>query len=290
MQILKNLEKNISLHSSIKIENLVITPIVLDEFYHNDKIVSFDTLFDSDLAEAKEVSDEGIVSRINIINKSKNFLFITDGEAIVGAKQNRISERSVILNEVSETIIPVYCVERGRWGYRNNRDFSKSEFSISPKSRDRKAEFLKHKEDSYIQNMVWQDVDELSQKNASYSSTSDLGEVLNSKNYDYAIDEFKDIAFNGFIVSGSGRPFIEIFSDKENSKKQLNKSIKTWLADQNNVQESIIDPNSCLRQFLNSSWSIDDSIGLEKAFNADGLNNGRSIFLDDKIIHSYFYL
>ena len=71
MQILKNLEKNISLHSSIKIENLVITPIVLDEFYHNDKIVSFDTLFDSHLAEAKEVSDEGIVSRINIINKSK---------------------------------------------------------------------------------------------------------------------------------------------------------------------------------------------------------------------------
>ena len=161
MQILKNLEKNISLRSSIKIESLVITPVVLNEFYHNDKIVSFDILFDNHLAEAKEVSDEGIVSRINIINKSEQFLFITDGEAIVGAKQNRISERSVILNEVSETTIPVYCVERGRWGYRNNRDFSKSEFSISPKSRDRKAEFLKYKEDSHIQNMVWQDVDEL---------------------------------------------------------------------------------------------------------------------------------
>ena len=72
--------------------------------------------------------------------------------------------------------------------------------------------------------------------------------------------------------------------------KEKNIETRGLELDQNNVQESIIDPNSCLRQFLNSSWSIDDSIGLEKAFNADGLNNGRSIFLDDKIIHSYFYL
>ena len=131
MQILKSLEKNINLRPSIKIENLVITPIVLDDFHHDQKIVSLDTLFDSHLAEAKEVSDEGIVSRINIINKSKNYLFITDGEAIIGAKQNRISERSVILNEESETIIPVYCVEHGRWGYRNKRFFKKRFFNIS---------------------------------------------------------------------------------------------------------------------------------------------------------------
>ena len=290
MQILKSLEKNINLRPSIKIENLVITPIVLDDFHHDQKIVSFDTLFDSHLAEAKEVSDEGIVSRINIINKSKKYLFITDGEAIIGAKQNRISERSVILNEDSETIIPVYCVENARWGYRNNRDFSKSDFSISPKSRDRKAEFLKHKEDYHIQNMVWRDVEELSEKNSSYSSTSDLGEVLNSINYNDAINIFDDIEFNGFIVFGSGRPFIEIFSSKENSKKQLQKSIKTWLADQNIVQENISDPNKILDQFLNSTWLQDESIGLEQAFNSHGLNNGRSILMDDKFIHSYFYL
>ena len=54
MQILKSLEKNINLRPSIKIENLVITPIVLDDFHHDQKIVSLDTLFDSHLAEAKK--------------------------------------------------------------------------------------------------------------------------------------------------------------------------------------------------------------------------------------------
>ena len=46
MQILKNLEENIKLKSSIKIENLVITLIILNDFNHDHKIVSLDSLFD----------------------------------------------------------------------------------------------------------------------------------------------------------------------------------------------------------------------------------------------------
>ena len=69
--------------------------------------------------------------------------------------------------------------------------------------------------------MVWQDVDDISEKNVSFSSTSDLGEVLKSRNYDDAIDTFKELEFNGYIVSGTGRTFIEIFSDREIAKKQL---------------------------------------------------------------------
>ena len=42
LQILKNLEENVKLKSSIKIENLVITPIVLNDFNHEHKIVSLD--------------------------------------------------------------------------------------------------------------------------------------------------------------------------------------------------------------------------------------------------------
>ena len=44
-------------------------------------------------------------------------------------------------------------------------------------------------------------------KNSSFSQTSDLGEVLNSRNYDEAFKKFRDMEFNGFIVCGSGRPY-----------------------------------------------------------------------------------
>jgi hypothetical protein len=59
LQIHKNLEEVIKLNSPIKVENLLITPIKLENFYHDHKIVSFDTLFDRGLAEAEEISHEG---------------------------------------------------------------------------------------------------------------------------------------------------------------------------------------------------------------------------------------
>ena len=65
------------------------------------------------------------------------------GKQISRAKQNRISQTTIILNPFSETIIPVNCIERGRWSYSSDRSFNKSEYSISPKMRDKKAEILK---------------------------------------------------------------------------------------------------------------------------------------------------
>jgi hypothetical protein len=42
----------------------------------------------------------------------------TDGEQLVGAKQNRILNMTVLVAAETEVTIPVSCVERGRWGYR----------------------------------------------------------------------------------------------------------------------------------------------------------------------------
>ena len=94
MQIFKNTFKEINFQENININNLKIVPIQIDSLKHDDRIVPFDELYDKGLAKAEEVSDEGIVSQVKIINDSENLLFITD-DNIIGAKQNRIAERSV---------------------------------------------------------------------------------------------------------------------------------------------------------------------------------------------------
>ena len=86
MQIFKNKFKEINFQEMININNLKIVPIQIDSLKHDDRIVPFDDLYDKGLAKAEEVSDEGIVSQVKIINDSENLLFITDGEAIIGAK------------------------------------------------------------------------------------------------------------------------------------------------------------------------------------------------------------
>ena len=44
-------------------------------------------------------------------------MLILDGEELVGAKQNRIVNLTILVAPRSEIVIPVSCIEAGRWGY-----------------------------------------------------------------------------------------------------------------------------------------------------------------------------
>jgi hypothetical protein len=62
-----------------------------------------------------EVSESGSVPRLLAINDNGSPVFLLDGEELVGAKQNRVLNLSIMLGPKSRTEIPVSCVEAGRW-------------------------------------------------------------------------------------------------------------------------------------------------------------------------------
>ena len=122
---------------------------------------SIDQLFENDLASVQEIGIEGRVEEVRVNNFSKDFLFISDGEAIIGAKQNRIAERSVIIAPFYSQKIPVKCVEQNRWNYEEGMEFAKSDFVLNPKAREEKAELLKKGENNKIQSVVWKNINDL---------------------------------------------------------------------------------------------------------------------------------
>lgn len=69
--------------------------------------------------QVTEVSDAGSVPELTVTNNGATRVLLIAGEQLVGAKQNRVLNASVMVAPRSVTKIPVSCVERGRWGYRS---------------------------------------------------------------------------------------------------------------------------------------------------------------------------
>ena len=284
---------SVSFLDKVKIGRLNFYPIKFDLKDIPRNIKSLDELFDLNLVKVNELTDEGVVSRVEVHNESEFNLLILDGEAIKGAKQNRIAEKSVIIPPFSSEVIPVNCVEKNRWNYTESAEFSKSEFVLNPKTRETKANLMKNNLADSIQSEVWSQIDNLSEKLDSKSYTNDLGEILDksrfSADFDY-FDKLSDKEFNGYIVQGAGRSFVEVFFSEKTCKSNVKKSLNGWLADADeNVCEDI-NTNQPLYNFLETIWDKENSIGVEDNYSSDEQNNGRSVFFENKLIHAYYYI
>jgi hypothetical protein len=65
-----------------------------------------------------EITEGGSVPTLKVSNKRDTLVFLMAGEQLVGAKQNRVLNTSLLVPAQSELPIPVSCVEAGRWAYR----------------------------------------------------------------------------------------------------------------------------------------------------------------------------
>lgn len=70
-----------------------------------------------DLVQVGEVSEGGSVPDLKVENRAPQPVLIVDGEELVGAKQNRVANLTMMIPPDTTTVIPVSCVEAGRWGY-----------------------------------------------------------------------------------------------------------------------------------------------------------------------------
>jgi ARG and Rhodanese-Phosphatase-superfamily-associated Protein domain len=67
------------------------------------------------LVTVREISEGGSVPDLVVENRADVAVLIVDGEELVGAKQNRVANLSVLIPAEQTTTIPVSCVEQGRW-------------------------------------------------------------------------------------------------------------------------------------------------------------------------------
>jgi hypothetical protein len=122
----------------------------------------YDTLkeaLDAGTVTIAEVSEGGSVPRLALDNRGVRPVLVIDGEELVGAKQNRVLNLTILAPAGKSIVIPVSCVEQGRWGYRS-RHFEDHDRVLFSKARAAKAarvsECKEHRgENEADQGQVW---------------------------------------------------------------------------------------------------------------------------------------
>lgn len=209
-----------------------------------------------------EVSQGGSVPELKVVNTAEIPILLLDGEELVGAKQNRALNTTILLKERSETVIPVSCTEQGRWAYAS-AELADSGVVASPRIRSRKtssvsaslADFRRYSSD---QGAVWDEIAQVSADSGVRSSTGAMKDIFESKTRD--LDRYLEAFGNvpkqrGLFVLIDGKPVgFDVVS-----------------------QEAAY---AALHRKLIKSYALDALLGREEAPEEPGLEKAKS-FLDE---------
>ena len=160
-----------------------------------------------------ETSEAGHVPELAVTNSLDADVLLLDGEQLIGAKQNRIVNTTIIIGKGQSVTIPVSCVEQGRWTYRSRK------FSAAPdshlyadlrrmKSRAVTRNLREARSFQSDQGQIWKDISAKSARFSVDSPTGAMEDVFTSceadlKGYEAALRTYPEQV--GFVAVIDGR-------------------------------------------------------------------------------------
>lgn len=99
---------------------LTLFPLFGDNGHDADYLLLSEAI-EQNLVVVTETSDEGSVPELKVESRCDRPILIPGGEIVSGGKQNRVINITIIIEAFSEQLVPVSCVEQGRWGDRGER-------------------------------------------------------------------------------------------------------------------------------------------------------------------------
>jgi len=210
------MEKIISFLETVKLarkqvyKNLTFFPLLAPNGIEPEYIV-LEQALDERLIQITELDTEGSVPELKLKNSGKKSVLIVEGEELVGAKQNRIVNTTILVPKEAEIVIPVSCVEQGRWSD-DSSVFSSKERIMSSNMRAMKSQqvnFSVRDRGSFRsdQNAIWDEVSKKARRRDAVSPSMAMSEIYEKEKpaIDQYIKGFKTIDLQvgaAFMING----------------------------------------------------------------------------------------
>jgi hypothetical protein len=233
-----NFISNIRLGEIKQYKNISIIPVFFKEST-GPKYITLDEAISTGTLKIKEVSSGGSVPELIAENTGQNLILLLDGEEVIGAKQNRVLNATILLDSHSNNVIPVSCVEAHRWSS-VSAEFRSSDNVLNYDIRRAKnssvnASLKNSKMYMSNQGEIWEKIDKMSDELKVNSGTSAMRDVYISFDEDLGsfINNFPAQASqNGIFVFIDGRVAgFDVISQSDAYKVIHTKLIKSYCLD-----------------------------------------------------------
>jgi hypothetical protein len=188
---IKDVLSQIQVGTEITFGAMTIFPL-LDGNRGSADYLALDEALARGFVHINEVSAEGSVPNLELKNESDDPVILLDGEELIGAKQNRVLNLTILAPGKRTIIIPVSCVEAGRWSRRSTK-FTTSSQTYFARGRASKMAQVSHslaisREARSDQHTVWADI---AAKAAHLNTTSRTGAMFDIyKHHTKRTDEY----------------------------------------------------------------------------------------------------
>ena len=284
--------------------NLTMIPILSESDFEPDYL-TLDEALNQKVAKITEVSASGSVPELRFQNLGNTPILLLDGEELVGAKQNRILNLTILVPEKTTLIIPVSCVEAGRWSYGSDRSESES-FDSSDRTFFAQGRAMKMKQVSLSlkergsyqsdQSAIWEKIDTVAKSLDADSPTSEVGYVY-EKHFE-KLQEYIDVFPIGknqigalFGISGGVVGF-DLVDSHLTFQKLMKKLVKSFALDA--IRDTGEQDNVSLKEDAAKFLYLVKKAKAEKypaigrgdtiRLGGDEINGG-ALVVDDRIIH-----
>lgn len=238
MQALNELLDSIIIGPPQVLEDVQVFPLFSSRS-QSSPLLELDEALAKGIVEVTEVSDGGNVPQLNVINSSPRDLIIYDGQQLIGAKQNRTVNITVVVPANSTLPIPVSCVEQRRWHYTSPNFATSEQFAYPSMRRTTHSEVTRNKEthgsSDANQSRVWQDISAKSVRMDVFSDSMAMSDIYESHapdveqlNQTFKVEE-KQVGYMAFIKGGFAG--CDLFGSTEVCRGQMAKLLRGYYLD-----------------------------------------------------------
>ena len=263
--------------------------------------------------ELPEISTEGLiideldaerVSGLSVRNPTEKPVLLVEGEHLVGGKQNRAVNSTVLVPPLSELEVPVSCIEQGRWGRR--REYRRN-CSFTPRNvRSKLQETVNasmHGEGSRRsdQGAVWREVDGVLDRLEVISDTGAVADAEDAYRRDRslyaAVDDLTKLGplprQNGIVVTHGKRvEAIELFGSRELLAYYWNTLVRSHMLESPDAPgpHSVERALWAIRRFGSMDQKSCPGVGMGTELRMiDHVMVGQALMLEETVVHASMF-